>query len=184
MVCQASLSFTSSWSCSNSCALSQWYHLTISSSVAPFSCPQVFLNELTLCIRWPKYWSFSFSINPSGMISTLNIQGWFPLGVTGLISLQSNRLPWIHRLEDILLRCKYYPERSTESMQSLSKPQWSFCRNRKTQDFAGCQRLGLHAPNAGDLCSNPDEETRSYMPQLKNLHVEMKTWCSQISFFK
>ena len=34
---------------------------------------RVFPNESVLCIRWPKYWSFSFSISPS-----LNIQGWFP----------------------------------------------------------------------------------------------------------
>ena len=63
----------------NSCPLSRWCHSTISSSVIPFSsCPQsfpirVFSNELALCIRWPKYWSFSFSISPSnaysGMVS-------------------------------------------------------------------------------------------------------------------
>ena len=55
----------------NSCPLSQWCHPTISSSVIPFSsCPQslpasVFSNESTLRLRWPKYWSFSFSIIPS-----------------------------------------------------------------------------------------------------------------------
>ena len=56
--------------CSNSCPLSWWCHPTISSSVTPFSpCPQsfpasrVFSNELALCIRWPKYWSFSFSMS-------------------------------------------------------------------------------------------------------------------------
>ena len=64
---------------SNSCPLSQWCHPAISSSVVPFSsCPQslpesVFSNESTLCMRWPKYWSFSFSIIPSkehpGLIS-------------------------------------------------------------------------------------------------------------------
>ena len=43
----------------------------------------VFSNESALCIRWPKYCSFSFSI------STSNIQGWFPLGLSGLIPLQS-----------------------------------------------------------------------------------------------
>ena len=47
---------------------SQWCHLAISSSVIPFSsCTQslpasVFSNESTLCMKWPKYWSFSFSI--------------------------------------------------------------------------------------------------------------------------
>ena len=77
---QASLSITNSQSgvYSNSCPLSQWCHPTISSSVIPFSsCPlpsiRVFSNESTLCMRWPKYWSFGFSISPSdehpGLIS-------------------------------------------------------------------------------------------------------------------
>ena len=58
----------------NSCPLSRWCHSTISSFFMPFSsCPQsfpvsgirVFSNESALCIRWPKYWSFSFNITPS-----------------------------------------------------------------------------------------------------------------------
>ena len=63
----------------NSCPSSQWCHPAISSSVVPFSLPlippsiRVFSNESTLCIRWPKYWSFSFNISPSnehpGLIS-------------------------------------------------------------------------------------------------------------------
>ena len=57
--------------CSNSCPSSQWCHLTISSSVVPFSsCPQsfpasVFSNESALHIRWSKYWSFNLNISPS-----------------------------------------------------------------------------------------------------------------------
>ena len=42
-------------------------------------------NDSALCIRWPKYWSFSIS-------SPMYIQGWFPLGLTGLISLLSKGL--------------------------------------------------------------------------------------------
>ena len=64
--------------CSNSCPLSQWCHPTISSSVVPFSsCLQsfssirVFSKELALCIRCPKYWSFSLSISPSSEYSGL-----------------------------------------------------------------------------------------------------------------
>ena len=63
---------------SNSCPSSQWCHPTISSSVVPFSsCLQSFpssgsfSNELALCIRGPKYWSFSFSIIPSNEYSGL-----------------------------------------------------------------------------------------------------------------
>ena len=48
---------------------------------------RVFSNESTLCIRWPKYWSFSFNISPP-----LNTQDWSPLGWTGWISLQSKGL--------------------------------------------------------------------------------------------
>ena len=48
---------------------------------------RVFSNESVLRIRWPKYWSFSFSISPSN-----EHQDWFPLGWTGGISLQSKGL--------------------------------------------------------------------------------------------
>ena len=43
-------------------------------------------NELTLHIRWPKYWS-----SASVSVLAMNIQGWFPLRLIGLISLQSKR---------------------------------------------------------------------------------------------
>ena len=55
---------------SNSRPSSQWCHPAISPSIVPFSsCPQslpawVFSNESALPMRWPKYWSFSFSIIP------------------------------------------------------------------------------------------------------------------------
>ena len=52
--------------CSNSCRLSRWCHPAISFSVSPlllllsiFPSTRNFSDELALCIRWPKYWSFS-----------------------------------------------------------------------------------------------------------------------------
>ena len=48
---------------------------------------RVFSNESTLRMRWPKYWSFSFSITPSK-----KSQGWSPSEWTGWISLQSKGL--------------------------------------------------------------------------------------------
>ena len=48
---------------------------------------QSFSNESSLRMRWPKYWSFSFSISPSN-----DTQDWSPLGWTGWISLQSKGL--------------------------------------------------------------------------------------------
>ena len=62
---------------SNSCPLNRWWHPAILSSVIPFSsCLQsfpgsVFSNESALRIRWPKYWSCSFSISPSSEYSGL-----------------------------------------------------------------------------------------------------------------
>ena len=82
--------------CSNSCPLSRWCHPTISSSVAPFSsCLQSFpassirvsSSESALHRRWSRYWSFSVSISLSNEYS-----GLFPLGLTGLVSLQSKGL--------------------------------------------------------------------------------------------
>ena len=91
--------------CSNSCPLSQGCHLTVSSSVAPFSsCPQSSpasgaSNESVLLIRWPKYWSFSFNISPSngysGLISFRT--DWFDLlAVQGTLKslLQHHNSPW------------------------------------------------------------------------------------------
>ena len=64
--------------CSNSCPLTRWCYLTISSSAHPllllpsvFPSNRVFSNESALHIRWPNYWSFSFSINPSNEYSGL-----------------------------------------------------------------------------------------------------------------
>ena len=75
--------------CPSSCPLSRWCHPTISSSVPILLLPSIFLrirvfsNESALRIRWPKYWSFSFSISPcneySGLIS-FKID-WFDLFV-------------------------------------------------------------------------------------------------------
>ena len=68
--------------CSNSCPLSRWCYLTISSTVAPFSsCPQSFpaSGSLPPSIRRPKYWSFSINLSNEylGLISFRT--DWFDL---------------------------------------------------------------------------------------------------------
>ena len=58
-----------------------------------FSSIKVFSNELALCIRWPKYWSFSFSISLSNEYSGLISFriAWFDfLGVQRLLRVFSN----------------------------------------------------------------------------------------------
>ena len=94
--------------CLNSCLLSQWCHPIISICVVPFSS----------CIpSFPASWSFPMSqlfatwgqsIEASALASVvpMNIQGWFPLGLTGLISLLckefirvfSSTIVWKHQL--------------------------------------------------------------------------------------
>ena len=70
--------------CSNSCPLSQWCHPTISSSVIPFSS-----HPWSFSASGSFFTSGGQSIGASASVSVLpmNIQGWFPLGLTSLISL-------------------------------------------------------------------------------------------------
>ena len=78
--------------CSNSCPLSQWCHPTILRRpllllLSFFPSISVFSNYSVLLIRWPKYWSFSFSISPSSEYSGLisfRID-WFDLAVQGTL---------------------------------------------------------------------------------------------------
>ena len=89
------------WVCSNSCPLSQWCYLTISSSDPPFSfyfesfpASGFFSNESVFHIRWPKYWIFfgsSLSNEYSGLIS-FKIDWFDVLAVQGALEslLQHN----------------------------------------------------------------------------------------------
>ena len=78
---------------SNSCPLSQWCHLTISSSVIPFSCLQSFPASESFLMS-PFFASSDQSIGDSASspVLPMNVQGWFPLVLTGLISLLSKGL--------------------------------------------------------------------------------------------
>ena len=82
--------------CSNSCPLSQWCHPTISSSVIPFSCLQLFPASGSFPVS-QLFASGGHNTGASALAPVLpmNIQGWFPLGWTGWISLQSKGLSWI-----------------------------------------------------------------------------------------
>ena len=80
--------------CSDSCPLRWWCHPNISSSVAPFSsCLQSFPASGSFRMSW-IFASGGQSIGASSTASVLsmNIQGWFPLGLNGLISLLSKEL--------------------------------------------------------------------------------------------
>ena len=80
--------------CSNSCPSSQRCHPTISSSVIPFSsCLQSFPTSGSF--QMSQFFSSSgqsIGVSPSASVLPMNIQNWFPLGLTGLISLLSKGL--------------------------------------------------------------------------------------------
>ena len=93
--------------CLNSCPLSWWCHPIISSSVIPFSTCLLSFPALGSC---PLSWLFtsggqSIGASASAWVLSMNIQSWFSLGLTGLISLLSkgfsrvffNTLVWKHQ---------------------------------------------------------------------------------------
>ena len=78
---------------SSSCPLSWWCHPTISSSVLPFSCFQSFPASGSLPVsQLFTSGGQSVGVSTSTSVLPMNIQDWFPLGWTGLISLQSKGL--------------------------------------------------------------------------------------------
>ena len=92
--CQAPLSITNTWSSTKLMSIesvkpSSYLILCRPLLLLPPIPPsiRVFSCESTLHLRWPKYWSFSFSISPSK-----EIPGWSPLEWTCWISLQSKGL--------------------------------------------------------------------------------------------
>ena len=112
--CQASLSFTISWSL---------LKLMSTESVMPsnhliLSCPllllpsifpsiRVFSNESVICIRWPKYWDFSFSTSPSNEYSGLIS---FRIGWLDLLAVKGTLKSLLqhHNLNQLLHRSAFF----------------------------------------------------------------------------
>ena len=84
-------------------------HPLLSPSPLPsvFPSKRIFSNKSLICIRWWKYWSFSFIRTEYSSVLPMNIQDWFPLGSTGWISLQSKGL------------LRVFPNTTVQSISSL-----------------------------------------------------------------
>ena len=77
--------------CSSSCPSSWWCHPAISSSFVPFSsCLQSF--QASGSFQFFASGGQSTGVSASASVLPVNIQDWFPLGLTGLISLPCKRL--------------------------------------------------------------------------------------------
>ena len=102
----------------NSCLLSWWCHPTISSSVVPFSSC---LQSFPAAGSFPMSQFFasggqSIGVSASALGLPVNIQGWFPLGLTGLISLfgprdsqESSPAPQLEGISSSALSLFYCP---------------------------------------------------------------------------
>ena len=99
--------------CSNSCALSRWCYLTISSSAVlfafglqcfptsgPFQMSRLFASG-----------GQSIGASASASVLPINIQGWFPLGLTGWISLQFKgpSKNWLKSINSLVFSLLYGP---------------------------------------------------------------------------
>ena len=91
--------------CSDSCPLSRWCHPTISSSVVPFSfCLQSFPAPGSFPMSW-LFASGGHTVGASASASVLplNIQGWFLLGLTDVIFVQSKGLHFTSLIPKMLI---------------------------------------------------------------------------------
>ena len=123
--CQASLSVTISWSLLKfrsieSVMPSNYLILCRPLLLLPpiFPSIRVFSNESALCMRWPKY-----RASTSASVLPMNIQDQLPIGLTGLISLQSKSVLQHHNSKASVLRCSAF------FMVQLSHP---YMNTRKT----------------------------------------------------
>ena len=147
--------------CSNSCPLSQWCHPTISSSAAPFSS---FHQSFPASGSFPVSWFFTSggqSIGASASTSALpmNIQGWFPLGLTGLISLLSKRLSrvfsstTVQKLQFLGIQLFYGPTITSvhDYLKNHSFDYIDFCQQSDVSGFNTPSRLVIMATHSNTL---------------------------------
>ena len=109
--CQGSVSIKNSWSLPKLMSiepLMPYNHLILCHPLllSPSIFPRVFSNKSVLCIRWPKYWSFSFSISPSNEYS-------------GLISF---RMDWLDLLQSKGLSTPQFKNINSSALSFLHSP--------------------------------------------------------------
>ena len=133
---QASLTITNSRSLPKLMSIESVMPSTISSSVVPFSsCPQSFPASGSFEIsRLFASGGQSIGISASVSVLSVNSHGWFPLGMAGLISLQSkglSRVFSIHSSKASVLRCSDFfmvqhshPYMTTGNTIALTRPLW------------------------------------------------------------
>ena len=130
--------------CSDSSPLSQWCHPTISLSLIPFSsCLQSFPPSGSFPIS-RLFTSDGQSIGASASVSVLpvNIQGWFPFGLTGLISLLSKGLLKVFSSTTVRKRQLFGTQ---PSLWSTLTSKHDYCKNHSFDYTDLCQQRDVFA---------------------------------------
>ena len=116
MDCSTSLPFTVSWSLLKfisfeSVILTKHFILYCPLLLIFPSIIRVFSSELAFCIRWPKYWSFSFSISPSNEYSRLLSfrTDWFDFAVQRTLKREISPVPQFKDITSLALSFPYGP---------------------------------------------------------------------------
>ena len=121
---------------SNSCPLSRWCHPTISSSVVPFSHLQSF--PALGCFQMSQFFASggqSIGVSASTSVVPMNIQDWFPLGWTGLISLLSKGLLRVFSNTTVQKHQFVFPSAPAPSfLYPASNLDWQYCKVKKNNN--------------------------------------------------
>ena len=124
----------------NSCSSSWWCHLTILSSVIFFSC----LLSFPASGSFPVSGLFasggqSIGASASASVLPMNIQGWFPLGLTGLISFLSKRFSRVFS-NIIVWKHQFFGSQLSREIKAENYKTWKSAFLRWTRDHS----LGIH----------------------------------------
>ena len=159
--------------CSNSCPLNQWCHPTISSSVIPFSsCLQSFSASGSFPMsRIFASGGQSMGASASASVLPVNIQGWFPLGLTGFISFfcprdsqEPSSIPWFESINSMVL---------SHSMVQLSHP---YMTTGKTIALTRCTFVSKVMSLLFNMLS---KFVIAFLPRSKRLLISCCSHCSQ-----
>ena len=126
--------------CWNSCSLSQWCYLTFSSCHPLSFCLQSFPASGSFPVNWHfASGGQSIGVSASASVLPMSIQGWFPFGLTGLISLLSKGLsspaPQFENIYSLVLSLHYGPTLTPVHWKNHSSDYMDLCQQSDVSVF-------------------------------------------------
>ena len=132
---------------------------------------RVFSNESVLCIMWPKYWSFSFTISPSNECSGLisSRMDWMDLLIVqatpkSLLQHHSSKASIVQRSAFFIVQLSHWKINQISNPLAQGLLWWSSAYDSMLPVWKG---------------PIPGQETRPHTLQLSS-HAARKTWCRKI----